>query len=490
MNKIYAWLKNPSLLILFAILLLGVIVRFSNTPDRFGFDKDPTRDALITIYGAENLAFPLIGPHSGIGSFTFGPWYYYFLIIFQLLLPFDYAPFYFIPFFSLLFIILMYFIGLVLRDERLGVLLALIAAISPAQVGPTAGLSNPNLISVHAALSILFFLLYRQKKQPLWFSFVWGIILGIGINHHYQMLPLLLLPAVAFVLNLRTSVKDIVLLFIGLVITFLPLLYFNFLSHWHTFWGIIDFIHERGGGIYVPNNWKIYLFSFWPTFWSYILGVPVTIGIFYAVIVLGAHIYFFIKRQLSSDYLWLIGIFLIFFLGLRYYSGAREHYYLFFLHPFLMTFIGSTFWYLFQKRLTSIVAVILIALQVFFIFPEDLQRLNDRVDHLTIKNEAKVLSEKFSSISYSLYNCQDIEINRAQGLAFFLYRQKKLSDNGFKIGLVSPNTTCRLPQNVNKELIPNILDFSQVNLLELNQNGWRLITPKSVYKTTLEWWKK
>ncbi|GIW61542.1 MAG: hypothetical protein KatS3mg089_0394 [Patescibacteria group bacterium] len=490
MNKKNAFSQKRSLLFLFAILLLGIIVRFYNTPDRFGFDKDPTRDVLITIYGAENLSFPLIGPHSGIGSFTFGPWYYYFLIIFQLLFPFDYAPFYFIPLFSLLFIIVMYFIGLVLRDEKLGVILALIAAISPAQVGPTAGLSNPNLVSVHAALSILIFLFYLRKQQPLWFSFVWGIILGIGINHHYQMLPLLLLPAVAFALNFRKALKEIAALFIGLVITFLPLLIFNFLSQWHTFWGIIAFIRERGGGIYIPNSWKIYLLSFWPTFWSYVLGVPVNIGVLYAILVVGSHGYYFFKKKLSTDYLLLIGIFLIFFLGLRYYSGAREHYYLFFLHPFLMIFIGSTFWYLFQNRLTGIIAVILIALQVFFIFPEDLKRLDDRLDHLTIRNEAKRLINKFPSLSYALYNCQDIEINRAQGLAFFLYRQKKLSENGFKIGLVGPNTSCRLPQNVNKELIPNILDFSQVTPSDLSQNGWRLITPKSVYTTTLEWWKK
>jgi 4-amino-4-deoxy-L-arabinose transferase-like glycosyltransferase len=490
MNKEHDWLKRPSLLFLFAILLLGFIVRFYNTPDRFGFDKDPTRDVLITIYGAENLSFPLIGPHSGIGSFTFGPWYYYFLIIFQLLFPFDYAPFYFIPLFSLLFIVIMYFIGLVLCDEKLGVILALIAAISPAQVGPTAGLSNPNLVSVHAALSVLFFLVYRRKKQSLWFSFVWGIILGIGINHHYQMLPLLILPAVAFALNFRKVVKEIAVLFLGLVIAFLPLLIFNFLSQWHTLWGIIDFIRERGGGIYVPNSWKIYLLSFWPTFWSYVLGVPLSIGILYAILVVGAHGYYFLKKKLSTDYLLLIGIFLIFFLALRYYSGAREHYYLFFLHPFLIIFIGSTFWYLFQNKLTRIIAVILIALQVFLIFPEDLQRLDDRSDHLAIRDEAKKLVKKFPSLSYALYNCQDIEINRAQGLAFFLYRQKKLSDNGFKIGLVSPNTSCRLPQNVNKELIPNILDFSQVNLQDLSQNGWHLITPKSIYTTTLEWWKQ
>ncbi len=490
MKRVSIFFKKPYLLLLLIIVFLGFLLRFYNTPDRFGFDKDPTRDVLITIYGAENLAFPLIGPHSGIGSFTFGPWYYYFLIIFQLLLPFDYAPFYFIPLFSLLFIVVMYFIGLVLRDEKLGVILAGIAAVSPAQVGPTAGLSNPNLVSVHAALSVLFFLLYIQKQQPLWFSFVWGIILGIGINHHYQMLPLLILPAVAFALNFRNSVKEIAIFFIGLVITVLPLLYFNFLSHWHTFWGIVDFIAKRGSGIYIPNSWKIYLLSFWPTFWSYVLGVPKTMGILYAILGVGVHVYYFLKNKLPSDYLLLGGIFIIFFVGLRYYSGSREHYYLFFLHPLLMIFIGSTFWYLFQNKLTKIFAFIAIALQIFFIIPEDLQRLNDRVDHMSIKNEAKRLSEKFPSLSYSLYNCQDIEINRAQGLAFFLYRQKKLSDHGFKIGLVSTNTTCRLPQNVGKELIPNVFDFSQVNFKELNQNGWRIITPKSVYVTNLEWWKQ
>jgi hypothetical protein len=198
-HRLMRTIKDPVVMTFLLILLLGIFFRFFNTPDRFGFDKDPTRDALIALYGSRHFQLPLIGPHSGIGSFTFGPWYYYSLILFTLLFPFPYATFYFIPLFSLVFIVLMYYIGKALKDEVLGLILAGFAALSPGQVGPTAGLSNPNLVSVHAALTILFFILYMKKHRGLGFSFFWGIIVGIGINHHYQLIPMLVLTMNYFI---------------------------------------------------------------------------------------------------------------------------------------------------------------------------------------------------------------------------------------------------------------------------------------------------
>ena len=152
--------SNRIYLILFLlIVLVAVFFRFYNTPARYGFDFDPTRDALVSIYGAENLKFPLIGPQSGIAPFTFGPWYYYQIILSRIILPFDYAPWIYIGITSVISVIVMYLIGKKLENEKLGLLLALLMALSPAELGPITGLSNPNLVPITASLSLLLFIL-------------------------------------------------------------------------------------------------------------------------------------------------------------------------------------------------------------------------------------------------------------------------------------------------------------------------------------------
>ena len=188
------WFRNPLKVLFITILIGGIFFRFYGTPDRFGFDKDPTRDALVTLYGARHGVFPLVGPASGIASFTFGPWYYYELILFSMILPTPYAPFYFIPLFSVSLIILMYFIGKEIYDEYLGLILSAFSAFSPSFIGPASGLSNPNLVAPHVAGSILIFVLFLKKKGSWWLALVWGMVMGIGINNHYERIAILLLP--------------------------------------------------------------------------------------------------------------------------------------------------------------------------------------------------------------------------------------------------------------------------------------------------------
>src|ERR1035437_5678635 len=84
--------ENKIVIFLFAIVLFGAFLRFFNYPARYGFDIDATRDAILTQYAAAHYLLPMIGPASALGSFNFGPWYYYQLILFQHLVPFAYAP--------------------------------------------------------------------------------------------------------------------------------------------------------------------------------------------------------------------------------------------------------------------------------------------------------------------------------------------------------------------------------------------------------------
>ena len=113
--------KKIQLLLLITILLLGVFFRFYNTPERYSMGDDSTRDAMVAIAGAQQLQFPLTGPFSSLGPFTFGPWYYYQLILFSLL-PLSYAPWIYMGITSLAFIFVIYKIGEELQGKYLDLL--------------------------------------------------------------------------------------------------------------------------------------------------------------------------------------------------------------------------------------------------------------------------------------------------------------------------------------------------------------------------------
>ena len=108
-------------ILLLIVMLVAVFFRFYNTPNRYGFDYDPTRDALVVDYAAKTLQFPLIGPPSGIGPFTFGPWYYYQLILFKIIFPVAYSPWIYIGILSTISVFIMHKIGVLLGGKKIGI---------------------------------------------------------------------------------------------------------------------------------------------------------------------------------------------------------------------------------------------------------------------------------------------------------------------------------------------------------------------------------
>ena len=162
--------ENKAIVSLLAIVLFGAILRFWGYPLRYGFDIDATRDAILTQYASLHNLWPMIGPASALGSFNFGPWYYYQLILFQHVVPLAYAPWIYITLTSLAVIVVMYGIGKELLNKEFGLILALLTAVSPGQIIAGTGLSNPDLISLFAALSLLLFIRLLKSKNPLSFT--------------------------------------------------------------------------------------------------------------------------------------------------------------------------------------------------------------------------------------------------------------------------------------------------------------------------------
>lgn len=487
-KSLQKWLSQPLNILFVLILLGGIFFRFYGTPDRFGFDKDPTRDVLVTLYGRDHLAFPLIGPSSGIASFTFGPWYYYELIIFSMLIPSPFAPFYFIPLLSVTLIILMYLIGRELKDKYLGLILASFAAFSPSFVGPASGLSNPNLVAPHVALGILLFVLFMKKKGNTWLALIWGLMIGIGINHHYQMIPILILPFIYFTLHIKKLWRWVILFLIGLILSFLPLIYFNISYHWYTLEGISKFVQSGGSNNYIPNSWHIYLLYFWPKFFAYIFSVPVSFSLFIGIVLGVTYLYLLIKKKLSSTILILGVAFLIIFIILRYYNAERTYYYFLFLEPLLFIIVGFALRAIGFAKMGIIIMGAILAIFILLSIPENFERTRQDSNNRNAIALAKLITDKSGSQNISIYACQQQPVDVAQGVAFLLLSEKKLSDSGLKIGFNSNSDNCHPLDSSITQIEQNLYNLDHLSDRILNKYGWYKINPETVYKNTVLWW--
>lgn len=490
MKKISRFLvvNNYYLLVLFFILLVGFFFRFYNIPLRYGFDYDATRDALIALQGAQAFQFPFTGADSSVGPFHFGPWYYYFIILFRMFIPWDYAPWLYISILSFLTIPIMYKIGEEVGNKNLGLILAGLFAIAPSQIGPAVGLSNPHVIPFYAALSILLFIRLVKHSLSGWWALAFGVSLGLGINHHYQMVLLLFLPVFLFFLKKEKRILYFFACTSGIILTFLPMLIFDFFHGWPTVTGVFYYIFHMRNIRYVPNNWTLYIGSFWLPFWSYTIGVASYLGGLFLVLSMGASAFLLQKKKLHKEYIGVFVTFLICFILLRYYSGERVYYQVLFLQPFIIIISGVFIWALIEtKNYIKILGFLLLGVIVYYAIPDDIQRLRPIESHVVFAKEVEVLIKQFPNNTFTLYECGVQERNRLQAIALLLHDMGKFSDSGTKIGLVT--TDC-----VQSEIVTGrIQGLAAVRLSQemvKNTSTWTLVSPKTVYNKNALWWQK
>lgn len=492
-------------IILLVIITFTLLLRFYKFPYRIGMGGDSTRDAFVSMHGAASLQLPLTGPFSSLGPFTFGPLYYWQLIFFTKIVNHYCAPWIYIAFLSSALVFIMYKIGSIINGRLLGILTAFLTTLSASQLSVAKGLSNPNMIGFFTGLS-LFFTLYlvNQKKPNLWHGLLLGLSLGIGINCHYQMLGMVILP-IMLLLSGKKMFRTIIVTYLGIIIMFVPLALFDLNNHWYTIRNLFYYYTQGRKAIYIPNRWLTYLSDFWPNFISYTLGIPKLLAIgmsgIYAILSLKN-----IRYEISNKKILVLWIsFGINFLMLRYYWGERFMGYLQYFYPYLYLFAALSLFILFQKgKGFQYISGILFVILIFYMSKASFRELsldsfladvNDRTE--------KIIAQFPKNQTFSVYNCNRSDYDRTQAIAYTLYKQKKLSDTGIAIGLPA---ACPLPPNKKADgktlkekqaqltkLYPLIPKTDAINLQEATEGaryavGYQQISPQTVYESTVRWW--
>ncbi|MBI2613535.1 MAG: glycosyltransferase family 39 protein [Candidatus Levybacteria bacterium] len=473
--------------IFLGILLLGIFLRFYNYPYRYSLGEETVRDAVIGIEGARELQFPLTGSFSSLGPFTFGPWYAYQLIIFHLIFPFVYSPWIYLSIISVFYIFIMYKIGKILGGNIFALVLSFLVAISPTQIISATHLTSHNNTNLFVVLSIWIFLILLSKNKSKWWHFLLGFVIGVGMNLHFQMGGLLILP-LTLLINKRKYL-NFVFSGLGVICSFIPMLIFEANNHWFTTRNIFDYLMHGKNAVYVPNRWLFYLRDFWPSFWSDALGVPVWFGTMIIILFLISIMWLVYKKKLSKSLLFLIVAFALNFILLRYYWGPRFFGYLNFLRPFVFIFTALALINLRYKKIY--IGLILLPLIVFFSYPRIASEMSPDPFSKTIAQGVIDLEKKHPNKKFALYSCSkeyESSYNASTFTTlFFLELKNKFDSKGLSIGVIND---CEYPQaKKNHPLISEMLvDFSNTPKSDILKAGWTPISFKSIYTSYARWW--
>lgn len=375
-----------------------------------------------------------------------------------------------------------------LGGDNFGLILSFLSAISPAQIISATHLTSHNNTNLFAVLAIWIFLILLSKNKSKWWHFLLGFIIGIGMNLHFQMGGLLLLPLTLFINKRKYS--NFLFSAFGVVCSFIPMLIFEMNNHWFTTRNIFYYLTYGKNAIYVPNRWLFYIRDFWPSFWSDALGTPSWLGSLIIIIFIISVSWVVYKKRLSKNVLFLIVVFLFNFVLLRYYWGPRFFGYLNFLRPFI--FIFTTFAIINLKYKKIFIGLGLIFLIVFFSYPRIWNELQPDSFSKSVQEKVSLLEQKYPNQKFALYSCSKEYSSSYNSfvfsLLFLLELNHKFKEKGLAVGIESD---CVYPSKVSANgNVLGMVDFSKAQKSAILEVGWKPISFAQIYDNYARWWFK
>lgn len=472
-------------ILLLAIFILAVYFRFWSYESRYGIGYDGSRDAIVAFESARQFQLPLTGSFSSVAPVTFGPWYYYYITAAIFLIPSMWAPWIAIGLASVAMVYTMYLIGKKLYGIRFGLLIALITTLSPAQISASTPLQQHALIGFLSSLSILFTILaLKGYGNTPKIHTLWGFIIGIAINTHFQSLGLITLPIL--ILILKRNFRLFLFFLFGFFISMVPILLFELNNHWFNTKNIIDYILIGQYRVWTSNRWLTFAGSFFPNFWSYVIGIPFIISFLVMASITVAISIRTITRKVSVSLFIISASFLIQIILLRYYRGEKFFGYLQFFHPYIFLYTSLFIYILFRYIKNIFISILFTIATILFIFPSTLKSISSDELNTDTTNRFAYLGRAYPNSKFATYECNIYDTDRIQALTLFLYMYKLYDEDGIKIAINNP--TCKFEKGI--QLANELFDISDLDKDELITSGFHINSPKEIYDGTARWWFK
>ncbi|MFA6250044.1 MAG: glycosyltransferase family 39 protein [Candidatus Shapirobacteria bacterium] len=468
---------------LLLIFILGLFWRFINYQNRLVLNQDQARDAIIGLQSISLRQLPPIGPPSSAGPFNFGPYYYWLITFFTLLIPVTGGPWIGFSLLSAISIFFYYRIGRKMINSRFGLLLAVMSAVNPALVAISPDMLNTTALAFLSPLVFLLLINYVHRPKIIT-GLLFGFFLGVTANFHFQAFGLFALLPLIFLINRYSIVKRLSLILppiAGLLISFLPLIVFDFQHHHRWLLSVINYYTTGVTKFYTPIRWLTDIRDFWPQHLGQtITGIPL-LGYILIILFLAA-LYFKQKKGLQFSPTWgvLVFSFIIQILLLRYYRGTRSSEYLIYLYPYSIIFTGWALHSLYSlsPKLSLLAGLLLFATSTYTNFSQTFNHPSQAQVIYSLKSQ---IDQKLNPESISLYSLNNPDDQLNSPIFYLYYRQNKINTTGSRIATCNPLVVSNPCPSAHKILAQSgnyyLYDVTNIPHSQLLKQGFVNYTP-------------
>lgn len=352
MNKISisSWFIFSFILIIGAYLrLLGI---FTNS---FAFTYDVGRDMLALAEIIKTHSIHLIGFTTGLQGVFYGPWWYIFLLpSFFISGGNPQVIDFFIALIGLLSVILAFFLGQKLGGKTLGLIFMALVSFSPAMIGVSNQIWNPNFIPFFILIFYLTLFIFSVSKKKYWLlPLIIGILLGFIFEGEIVFGSLFFLSSALgglIFFRKKLNLYSVLFILLGFILILSPRIIFDFRHQFLMTKSLLGLLHSPIGQSYSFKTVFLNRVSlFWNT-WIYTLAQNQILGGLLAVFTILVLLFRIKKESLEIKLLvnFSFTILIVFFLGLMLFKHDIYSHYLIGL-PVIYIFILSIALYIFLK---------------------------------------------------------------------------------------------------------------------------------------------
>jgi len=424
--------------------LLGASYRLANLRDSMQFQADQGRDAIIAFEILQGN-ITLIGPSTSVGNMFLGPLYYYFMAPFILLAGKDpIGPSLAVAVIGVITVPLLYMVGKRLVGPWAAFLATLLYASAPAVIAYTRFSWNPNPAPI-ITLGVLYSIWGAWHGSARWWL---GAVLGflVLIQLHYVALLIAAPIGIFWIADIVRSYRSkqsargkqllvyIPVAVVMLVLSFLPLIIFNWRFDNLILKGFLDFLDGSSGDsprsfgdilLLIPERAKLILFELWGVLNKPWLSQLNSILLGGYTLLMAAGWLVFRQTQYRLGYLILVVATLTSALGLCMYRGEVFYHYFSYFYPISYLLTGALLVVLVKVfRWPGIVlaAGLFVWINWLQVLPQQLYYLDDmgwRVDDMKRTSE-RILERIPEDKTYAMTTLSEIQDYRGLNYRYFL----------------------------------------------------------------------
>jgi len=488
-------MKKYLILILF-ILLFSFLLRVYHFNNRVFIFGDGARDILVARGALENHVIPQVASFSSAGPFVFGPHYYWILMAIYMLNPQSWNIFYYFLILQSIFLVFILIkIGEMIWNKKFGLILGLLAAVSPRLIYRSMGMTQHTIVAICSALALYFFVKFVKERKSL-FSAATGFWTAIAIMMHYQALGLLVMLSGFLIIpkKIINKLKNVGVYLLGSILPCISFILWDASQNFANFRNLLDYFLIGQNRIYIANRWSWHILKFWPGYIADLFGGEVIIGgvILYFSLFLCA--FLLLRGKLKTVIKYLFFYFVFYYIYLRFYKGEKFEGYLAYLQPLTFVIIGYGLYHLakfkkiFYLLMTICFFTSILSTKNYFMSLKVNQFEELKKIEMTLEKETH--AKKFAVYDFANDKNQTETWDISDSLTVFLGSQNKLDfKNGYKLGVCQ--SYC--PKENLKEIDNSYFQSGHKHLLLIGSSHekFNLVerSPKAVMEELLYWWK-